>query len=254
MIMTVSIRRVVGKLAQSVVNRYTRFDWNEEQITSAVPYFQHSSEFREAYEFAKTAWYTSKSETPDIRWRLQTVLWAARTVARRLEDSDRCGVFIECGTGRGFNASAICRFLNWNQLNHRILLIDTFLPFIPDTHGEQLSTNPISDMYATSEKDIQKQLREFERVEIIQGKVPLVLQQLDGQLEVDFLHIDLNSASAEIAAIEYFWPRLRHGAIVVLDDFAWHDRSEQGKAFDIWSRDSGVPILTLGTGQGLIVK
>jgi len=134
------------------------------------------------------------------------------------------------------------------------LLIDTFLPFTPDKNGEQLIANPISDKYATSEKEVRIQLQEFERVEIVKGRVPEILGELENGIKVDFLHIDMNSASAEIAAIEYFWPRLNEGAIVVLDDFAWHDRIDQGEAFDIWSRKLHAPILTLGTGQGLILK
>jgi len=254
MIGTMTIRKYLGGKAQFLVNRYTRFDWNEEQITSAIPYFQKSPKFKEAYDFAMTAWDSSKSESPDIRWRLQTVLWAAKAIACRLETLSRPGVFVECGTGLGFNASALCRYLEWNELGHRILLIDTFLPFTPDKNGEQLIANPISDKYATSEKEVRIQLQEFERVEIVKGRVPEILGELENGIKVDFLHIDMNSASAEIAAIEYFWPRLNEGAIVVLDDFAWHDRIDQGEAFDIWSRKLHTPILTLGTGQGLILK
>src|SRR4051794_11795204 len=53
-----------------------------------------------------------------IPWRVHTILWAAQ-IAERAD-----GAFVECGTGRGFMASAICDYLGWGS--RPFLLYDTF--------------------------------------------------------------------------------------------------------------------------------
>jgi hypothetical protein len=64
----------------------------------------------------------------------------------------------------------------------------------------------------------------------------------------------MNIAKPERAAIAYFWPKLSHGAIVVLDDYAWQGFEEQKAAMDEFAERVGVEVLTLPTGQGLILR
>jgi hypothetical protein len=68
------------------------------------------------------------------------------------------------------------------------------------------------------------------------------------------MHIDMNAAEPESAAIGFFWPRLVLGAIVVLDDYAWVACHKQKRAMDQFARAHDVSILSLPTGQGLLIK
>ena len=69
-----------------------------------------------------------------------------------------------------------------------------------------------------------------------------------------YLHIDMNCAPPEIAALRYFWPRLSPGAFVLLDDYANRGRDEQRAAMDALAVELGVAICALPTGQGLLIK
>jgi hypothetical protein len=71
---------------------------------------------------------------------------------------------------------------------------------------------------------------------------------------VAFLHIDLNCAAPEVAALEYFWPRLEVGAPVLLDDYAYMGYRHQKLAMDRLAGRLGVAIASLPTGQGLLVR
>jgi hypothetical protein len=71
---------------------------------------------------------------------------------------------------------------------------------------------------------------------------------------VAFLSIDMNAREPEIAAAEFFWDRLVHGAAMVLDDYGWRKHVAQRIAFDEFARRRNVPLLALPTGQGLILK
>lgn len=64
----------------------------------------------------------------------------------------------------------------------------------------------------------------------------------------------MNCTIPEIAAAEFFWPKMSTGAVIVLDDYGHQGFDEQHLAFDEFARKKRVPILCLPTGQGLIVK
>ncbi len=62
----------------------------------------------------------------------------------------------------------------------------------------------------------------------------------------------MNCVIPEIAAIEHFYPKLSIGAVILLDDYGWHFL--QKKAMDKWADKMGVTILSLPTGQGMVIK
>jgi SAM-dependent methyltransferase len=72
--------------------------------------------------------------------------------------------------------------------------------------------------------------------------------------KIAFAHIDLNCAPPEVAAMEYLWPRLVPGALVVLDDYAYRGYETQKAAMDGFAASKGVQVLSLPTGQGLILR
>jgi hypothetical protein len=72
--------------------------------------------------------------------------------------------------------------------------------------------------------------------------------------DVAFLHIDLNCAYPERAALEYFWNHLSRGACILLDDYAYFRHDCQMHAIDASARVLGFEVLSLPTGQGLIIK
>jgi hypothetical protein len=71
---------------------------------------------------------------------------------------------------------------------------------------------------------------------------------------VAFLHLDMNCAYPEIEALRYFWPRISSGGIVLLDDHARKDYEHLGDAMDALMRSLNTEIVSLPTGQGVIVK
>lgn len=64
----------------------------------------------------------------------------------------------------------------------------------------------------------------------------------------------MNSSTPEIAAIEFFWPKLSQGAVVLLDDYAFPMMDAQRLAMDEFARAHDVAVACLPTGQGLILK
>ena len=100
---------------------------------------------------------------------------------------------------------------------------------------------------------MKKNFQEWDRVHLIKGAIPETLDSASIS-RVAYLHIDMNCVMPEIAAIEHFYPKLTIGAIVLLDDYAYCGYTEQKKGMDEWATRMGVKILSLPTGQGMLVR
>jgi hypothetical protein len=177
-----------------------------------------------------------------IRWRVHTLLWAAR-VGAAVD-----GAFVECGTGRGFMASAICELLGWSD--RPFYLYDTFEPAMLDATGEQ--TGPICPYYASSVRDVRDNFAEWPGVRLVVGRIPESLG--DAPERVAFLHVDLNHAAPESAAVRHFWPRMPPGAVLVFDDYGFEGFEASREAADATGRELGFSVLASPTGQGVVVK
>jgi hypothetical protein len=64
----------------------------------------------------------------------------------------------------------------------------------------------------------------------------------------------MNCVQPEVSALEYFWPRLEASAIVVLDDYGWPGHENQKDAADNFASSVGTKVLSLPTGQGILIK
>ncbi len=189
-------------------------------------------------------------------WRFHVGLWAAVSASKI--DGD----FVECGVSHGFLSSAVMEHLDWDRLGKTFYLLDTFEGMDPRfvTAGEResgalLKSRAALDfgIYANSAASVEANFAQWRNHRIIAGTVPETLDQVDAAT-VAFLHIDMNCAPPEVAALRYFWPRLTPGALVLLDDYAQRGRDEQRLAMDELARELGVPICALPTGQGLLFK
>lgn len=195
--------------------------------------FLDDARFQRAYERAVAAGGFDYK----IRWRTHTILWAAATAARV------DGAFVECGTGRGFMASAICDYLDWGD--RPFFLYDTFEPHLESAPAPNA-------VYASAVDEVRENFAQWPGVTLVAGKLPETLGETPDK--VAFLHVDLNNAAPESAAVRHFWPRMTAGGILVYDDYGWPLYDESRRAADELGREFGFSILSSPTGQGIAVK
>ena len=72
--------------------------------------------------------------------------------------------------------------------------------------------------------------------------------------KIAYISIDMNCVQPEIAALEYFWPKMVTGGVVVHDDYGMSAFINQKIALDAFAESRGVKVLTMPTGQGLLFK
>lgn len=187
---------------------------------------------------------------PDIRWRAHIALWAARR-GLQLE-----GDFVECGVYTGLLSLTICHALGFAKTSRKFYLFDTFegVPLDGLVGGERdLAAGLNKNMYRDVYEETRRHFAPFPTAELVRGILPGTLDRV--RLErIAYLSIDLNNAAAEQPCIEKLWPRLVPGAFVVVDDYAFKGHRAQFDMWNAFSAEVGAPIVTLPTGQGLLVK
>ena len=102
-------------------------------------------------------------------------------------------------------------------------------------------------------EQVKKRFADLPNVTVTKGSVPEVLHTVALE-KISFLHLDINSAAAEIGALELLFDRVVPGGVVVLDDYGWIAYREQKAAEDPFFLDRGYRVMELPTGQGLLIK
>lgn len=214
-------------------------------ITCQTPQtFLEDPAFLSAYQAGQAAGSWGGS---DVRWRVHVLCWAARQ-ALSVE-----GDFVECGVNRGGYSSAVMTFTAFRRTGRRFFLLDSF-EGMPATYVRQQS--PDHREFYVHYRDCYEEVKtrfKDEPVVLVKGVIPESLSRADVQ-KVAFMSIDLNFADPEVAALEYFWPRLQVGGIVVCDDHGFKGFEAQRAAHVAFARRHNVPILALPTGQAVLVK
>ena len=110
-----------------------------------------------------------------------------------------------------------------------------------------------SGFYVSGPERALANFAQWRNARVVVGPIPDTLVQVTAA-RVAYLHIDMNHAPPEIAAIEHFWPRLVPGGIVLLDDYAYLGFEAQKQEMDDFAQRVGVAICSLPTGQGLLLR
>lgn len=185
-----------------------------------------------------------------IEWRVYVCCWAASHAARL--DGD----FVECGVSTGIVSRAVVDYVDFNSLDKTFFLFDTF-EGIPESQMSEterpLALSKNQRHYFDCLALVEQNFADFPNVKTVKGPVPDSL----GTVAIDrvsYLHIDMNIAAPEVAALAYFWDRMVTGGIIVFDDYASLAHRSQKTALDMIAGKLGAAILTMPTGQGLLLK
>jgi hypothetical protein len=247
-----AIRKALARAGYAVFRTRDRYI-EDGLFTVHNDHFRRDPAFHEAYQRGLKA---SNGVDAAFEWRVHVALWAAATSLHVPGD------FVECGVNAGFISSAVMSHLRWNTLDRRFHLIDTFSgPVLDQYSPEEIARGRLglavhalaAGGYVTDLARVRANYSEWPNAVVVQGAIPEVLSTLDIG-PVAFLHIDMNCAYPERAALEFFWNHLSSGAIVLLDDYAYFGHEQQTNAIDSAVQGLGANVLSLPTGQGVIIR
>ncbi|MEM7295657.1 MAG: TylF/MycF/NovP-related O-methyltransferase [Pseudomonadota bacterium] len=213
---------------------------------------QRAAGFREDEKFMQCLQkLVENKQERSLSWRLHTLIWAAQT-ALRLD-----GDFVECGVHRAFCSSFICDYLDFASVDKTFYLYDTFAGIPEHLNSEKRSNDAYYRENSVDPNAIYKaaivRLIDVPNAHFVRGVIPDSFAVACPQ-KIAFLHVDLNAAAAEIAALEVLFDRVVLGGMIVFDDYGWSGYQAQRLAEDAFMAERGHHILELPTGQGLLIK
>ena len=154
------------------------------------------------------------------------------------------GDIAEVGVYRGASARLICEFKGDRALH----LFDTF-EGLPETTG--LDDRFQSGQYQSSYSKVKKYLAPYPGVALYQGYFPATSGPVEDRT-FSFVHVDVDLHEPIKNCLEFFYPRMRAGGIILIHDYAW----AQGVrlAVDEFLADKPEPLMELAGAYCGIVK
>ncbi len=234
-------------LMKEILRRIFR---NEFTFTADGLYTIHDNSFMNDNEFI-AAWNKGKNSGHsfgdiDIRWRAHVACWAAQHAVKLNGD------FAECGVNTGILSLTAMNMIKFETMRDRKWwLLDTYCGLVDrdgDKNIEEINSN-YPDCYEIAKNNFSP----YPNAILVRGTVPETLPLVTSD-KIAYLSIDMNDVSPEIAAGEYFWDKLVDGAVVLLDDYGWPGHNPQLVGWNEFAKKNDRTILSLPTGQGIIIK
>lgn len=218
--------------------------------------FRSDPRFAAAMQGVSSDTGATQYASPDgVSWRLNTLVWAARTAVHTPGD------FVECGVYKGDMSWVVTELVDLAGANRTFYLYDTFEGFSPQySSADDFPLAPqffdIANQGYNLPQLYDSVCRRFSNksyVRVIKGVVPDILRDISPEQNA-FMHIDMNSFTPEVRALELLFERVSLGGVVIFDDYGWILHKKQKDAEDRFMSDRGQEILELATGQGLLIK
>jgi O-methyltransferase len=158
------------------------------------------------------------------------------------------GDFVECGAYTGVGVKTVVDYLGGVDFPKNFWLYDLF------EHEEWMAHHSMPEHGPDLEARVREKFKSYPQVKIFKGYIPEVFGGQSPQ-RIAYLHIDLNEAPAEIAALEALFDRVVPGGIIILDDYEWAGAYRSQKlAEDPWFEARQYRVFPLPTGQGIVIK
>ena len=230
--------------------------WGDRLLTLDKNFgFKQDPAFDQAIKSIRGSHQYDQYDGPDgIAWRLNTLCWAAGRALRAGGD------FVECGVFKGDMSWVVAQVVGAEKIPH-FYLFDSFAGFSPRHSSQKDFPDNANFLDFANEiyradglyESVRDRFSSHKNFTVIKGFLPKALDEARPD-RIGYLHLDLNSARAEVAVLEQLFDRVVSGGVIVFDDYGWWQYRTQKPVEDEFMRARGYDILELPTGQGLVVK
>lgn len=176
-------------------------------------------------------------------------------LAERAAETLHEGDFAECGCWKGQSTWAIARLIAESGRRRPFHVFDSFEGLSDFTAEDE---NPawkigaeqqakLKRHFTTSEDAVRAKLAEFDFVALYRGWIPERFGEIADR-RFAFVHLDVDMHRPTVDGLEFFWPRLVEGGILVCDDYGSRNYPGATRAFEacmaevrprFWFRISG---------------
>ena len=176
--------------------------------------------------------------------------WVLYTLSR--QQCACSGLFAECGVYRGGTARLIAETLT-RQIKSppQFHLFDTF-EGMPETDAAK-DLHAKGDFDDTSLAAVQNLMAPYSFACFHPGCIPSTFAEMEKDDHFSFVHIDVDIYRSVLDCCEYFYPRMKRGAVMVFDDYGFITCPGARKAVDEFFADREEVPLSLPTGQAIVI-
>lgn len=153
----------------------------------------------------------------------------------------------EVGVFKGGSAKVICEVKGKRMLH----LFDTFEGMPAVKKGIDVVKS--GSFSSTDLENVKAYLAKYENVLFYKGLFPASAKDLRG-LTFSFVNLDVDIYSSTLACLEFFYPRMEKGGIVLSHDYRNRKTPGVKKAFDEFFADKAETIIELWASQCMIQK
>lgn len=219
-------------------------------------FLKASNDVKKSFEFSKNAAQVDLSNIDELLWRNWIVSYAVRH-AIEFSDVNHFN-FVECGVADGVSAFFALREMNGNKKSNgksTMHLYDAWMVM----RKEGLRESELSHVGRYAELSIEKtkrNLAEFQDSTVYhQGYIPESFsKEPEPPAQIVYLHIDLNSAGPTLDTLDFFFPRLVRGGVILFDDYAWEGYEDTKDTVDTYFNDKPGIMMKLPTGQAIYYR
>lgn len=146
----------------------------------------------------------------------------------RIIDLTPSGLCAEIGVYKGGSL----KYMSDKHRDREFWGIDTFEGLPGKDWNNSEPHNP-GDFNDTSFEVVKEYLKDNKKVSLIQGYFPACIPLHEyGEITFSFVHVDTDFYQSVKNAIEYFYPLLKPGGIMVFDDYQWDNCPGVKRALD----------------------
>ncbi len=165
----------------------------------------------------------------------------------------------ECGAYEGAGSFLICSASHAASPNRTHRVFDSFAGLSEPSAADGSYWSP-GDL-TTSREKLEQNLADFaDMLAVYPGWIPESFDDIPAEADSTaeqlyaFVHIDVDLYDPTLASLEYFYPRLSPGGIILCDDYGLGFCPGATKAFDEFVADKPEQIVSLSGGSGYMVK
>ena len=169
---------------------------------------------------------------------------------QRLNKENIKGAFAELGVYRGNTA----KIIHLCDPQRQLFLFDTFEGFnkqdlvIEQSTDKKYNENNFSDVNIS---EIKSFVNANENVEFVKGYFPDTLTKKH-DITYAFVNLDADLYKPTLAALEYFYPRLSKGGVIIIHDYN-HNWDGNRKAVDLFMDTIPEPLIEITDWQGSVM-
>lgn len=174
------------------------------------------------------------------------------------------GAVVECGAWRGLSSYLMCLYIKDSApefSGHNFLIIDSFeglsepndVDVDPRSVQPHWPKQPRAGAYAAQQEVVRNTLVDFPNVQLAKGWIPEVFATC-ARGKYRFVHIDLDLYEPILSSLEFFWPQIEPGGVLIVDDYGSLHWPGAKAAVEEFSIKNNLHFVGLSTGQAIFIK